>query len=140
MKTHRRQSGATLVIALLMLTVLAILGVNSVMNSTMDLRVVSNMQALQEAEAEAQEAIEQVISNVENFNDPERVEELVLGADVDPPECLDARPADGYSAVFALSPDRTLWEVRAAVQDDVSGAVARVRQGVVINMTTGSCP
>ncbi len=123
-----------------MLTVLTILGVNAVMNSTMDLRVVANMQALQQAEAEAQEAIEQVISNVENFNDPARVDDLTLGANVERPECLDARPADGYSAVFALSPDRTLWEVRAAARDDLSGAVARVRQGVTITMTAGSCP
>jgi Tfp pilus assembly protein PilX len=138
MRLPRDQAGATLIVALLMLTILAILGVNAVTNSTMNLRVVSNMQAQQDAEAAGQDAIEQVISTIANFNDPQRV--LGLGLPVAPPECLDARPAEGYSALFPLAPEQTLWEVRAAVQDDATGAQARIRQGVTITMRAGSCP
>jgi Tfp pilus assembly protein PilX len=138
MRLPHDQTGSTLIVALLMLTILAILGVNAVTNSTMNLRVVSNMQAQQDAEATGQDAIEQVISTIANFNDPQRVDDL--GLPVAPPECLDARPAEGYSAVFALAPEQTLWEVRAAVEDGATGAKARIRQGVTITMRAGSCP
>jgi Tfp pilus assembly protein PilX len=71
MSSPRNQAGATLVVALLMLAVLALLGVNAVNNSTVNLRIIFNMQAHQNIEAAAQDAIEQVIGTIASFNNPQ---------------------------------------------------------------------
>ena len=137
-----RQSGATLVVALLMLTVLALLGVSAVTGSTVNLRIVYTMQTQQEAEGAAPAAIEEVISTIASFNSPTTHSFTVAGydVDVDAPECLGAQPAPGYSATWALAPENTQWEVRAGVDDATTGAWAALRQGVTIIMPSGSCP
>lgn len=144
-----KQRGATLIVALLMLAILALLGVNAVTNSTMNLRAVSNMQAQQDAEAVAQDAIEQTISAIGPFTNPQAVPRPVtrpsygdtVAVAVAAPICRDTRPAEGYSAAFALAPEETVWEVVATVPPDpVTGARARISQGVAITMKQGSCP
>jgi Tfp pilus assembly protein PilX len=139
---RRHQTGATLVVALLMLAVLALLGVTAVNNSTINLRIVGNMQAHQDAEAVAQEAIEQVISSIAVFNNPVANTITLAGVDVQvsEPTCLDVRPADGYSATFPLAPENTHWELNASYDDPVSSARANLVQGVTIVMPSGSCP
>lgn len=136
------QRGATLVVALLMLAVLALLGVNAVTNSTVNLRIVSNMQAHQDIEAATQNAIEQVISSIASFNNPQNRTITVDGipVTVSAPECLDVRPAEGYSAAFALAPVETQWDVRAAATDAATSARTAIRQGVAITLPAGACP
>jgi len=58
----RRQQGATLVIALIMLAVIALLAVSTLSTTNMNLKVVGNMQSRGEALYAAQQAIETVIS------------------------------------------------------------------------------
>ena len=138
---RRHQTGATLVVALLMLAVLALLGVTAVNNSTINLRIVGNMQAHQDAEAVAQEAIEQVISSIAVFNNPQPSNITLSGVtvQVSAPTCLDVRPADGYSVTFALAPENTHWELDADYDDPVTSARASLVQGVTIVMPSGSC-
>lgn len=62
MKTPDKQSGATLVVSLIMLVVLTLLVVSAMRSSNTSLRVVGNMQLKTETAAAAQQAIEQVIS------------------------------------------------------------------------------
>lgn len=57
-----RQSGATLVVSLVMLVVLTLLVVSAIRSSSTNLRIAGNMQIKTEASAAAQQAIEQVIS------------------------------------------------------------------------------
>lgn len=56
-----RQTGATLVISLLMLTVLTLLIVSAMRSSNSNLKIAGNMQVQSEAVAAVQQAIEQVI-------------------------------------------------------------------------------
>ncbi|HSJ49478.1 MAG TPA: PilX N-terminal domain-containing pilus assembly protein [Gammaproteobacteria bacterium] len=142
MAARRKQTGATLVVALMMLVVLALLGVTAVNNSMVNLRIVGNMQAHQDAEAVSQEAIEQVISSIAIFNNPQPSNITLAGVtvQVSEPACLDVRPAEGYSATFPLAPEDTHWEIGASYDDPVSGAQAQLVQGVTIVMPAGSCP
>lgn len=142
MAARRKQTGATLVVALMMLVVIALLGVTAVNNSMVNLRIVGNMQAHQDAEAVSQEAIEQVISSIAIFNNPQPSNITLAGVtvQVSEPECLDVRPAEGYSATFPLAPEDTHWELGASYDDPVSGAQAQLVQGVTIVMPAGSCP
>ena len=151
MRSPRDQAGAVLIVALLMLTVLAVLGVNSVTDSTMSLRVVSNMQSQQDVEAVAQDAIEQVLSSkgpfvVDQIHPASVLDADGFGLEVDPRVsgisrvCRDAQPVQGYSAVFGLAPEETVWEVVATVVDAATGARVEIHQGVAITMTKDSCP
>lgn len=63
MVSKRRQQGATLFVALIMLVVLTLFAVTAINLSNTNLRIAGNMQAIAEAEAAAQQAIEQVVSN-----------------------------------------------------------------------------
>ncbi len=60
---HHREGGATLVVVLVFLVLLALLAINAFLGSTTNLRIVGNMQARSEGEAAAQVAIEQAISS-----------------------------------------------------------------------------
>ena len=148
MGVSRGQDGSALIVALLMLAVLALLGVNAVNTSTMSLRIVSNAQSQADAEAAAQDAIEQVISSKDPFAAPAAATVTVsrpsygdeLDVAVPAAECLDAQTAKGYSAVFNLAPEATVWEVVASVVDAPTGARAEIHQGIEITMIQGSCP
>ncbi len=148
MSPLQSQKGAALVVAMLMLAVLALLGVTSVNNSTMNLRVTQNLQARQDVEAAAQNAIEQVISSIASFNTPTALTvngdgtAIPVGTNVvvDAPVCTEARPSEGYSATFTLAPEDTHWDVVANATDTVTAARTTLRQGVVIVMPAGSCP
>lgn len=62
MRILDKQSGATLVVSLIMLVVLTLLVVSAMRSSNTSLRVIGNMQLKTEVAAAAQQAIEQVIS------------------------------------------------------------------------------
>jgi Tfp pilus assembly protein PilX len=66
----RRQKGATLLVALIMLTVLMMFVVSSLNTSTTNLKVVGNMQSKNEALTATQEAIETVISTPQFISTP----------------------------------------------------------------------
>ena len=66
----RRQRGATLVIALIMLVVITLLAVSSFGTTQMNLKVVGNMQSRSEALNATQQAIETVISSPQFIANP----------------------------------------------------------------------
>jgi Tfp pilus assembly protein PilX len=70
MKSMRKQQGATLLVALIMLGVLMLFVVSSLNTSTTNLKVVGNMQAKNEALTASQEAIETVISTPQFISTP----------------------------------------------------------------------
>lgn len=65
-----RQRGATLVIALIMLTLLTLFAVSSMNTANTNLRVVGNMQSSSEALNASQQAIEVVISSPQFISNP----------------------------------------------------------------------
>lgn len=62
MNPSNKQSGASLIVSIIMLAVLGLLVVSAMKASNMNLRVAGNMQSQSEATAAAQQAIERVIS------------------------------------------------------------------------------
>jgi Tfp pilus assembly protein PilX len=66
----RRQRGATLLVALIMLVLLTLFAVSSMNTANTNLRVVGNMQAKSEATNVAQEAIETTLSSTQFITSP----------------------------------------------------------------------
>lgn len=137
------QRGAVLVVSLLLLLVMTMLVVSAVNTGTVNLRIVDNMRASQDAQAVTQVASNEFMSDGDNFVAPTSGDTLeVDGHEVTltAPECVDARPATGYTATWDLTPDDTTWEYDAEITDGDNGARATLRQGVEIRMPAGSCP
>jgi Tfp pilus assembly protein PilX len=148
MRTPCSQTGATLIVSLMMLAILALLGANAVNNSTTELRIAANMQSQQDAAAAIQDAIEQVIGSPSTFLTPQaqtiRIQRANYGdtleVQVAAPVCRSATPSEGYSAITGPPTEDAVWEVVASVTDPATGARAEVHQGVAVLMRLGSCP
>jgi Tfp pilus assembly protein PilX len=80
MMTHRRQRGATLVVALIMLTLLALFAFTAHRTSLTDLKTAGNSQHRMEALNAAQEAIEITISTPQFVATPENAISVPCGA------------------------------------------------------------
>ena len=138
----RNQQGIALVVALILLVIIALLGVSSVSNSTTNLRATSNTQATLDAEAAANEAIEQILDNEANFDNPTASSSTIdnFSVSTPAPECMSEELAEGYSVLFILSPQKTIWRVQATATDGLTGARSSVNQGVVLLLPSGLCP
>ncbi|OWJ94188.1 hypothetical protein B6S59_15280 [Pseudomonas sp. A46] len=138
-----RQTGAALVVALLMLLVMALLGVSAISSSTVNQSIIFNVQTQQEAEAAAQDAIEQTISSISAFKVPTARTLTVggLSVSVSAPVCTGSQIVKGYSLVPGrFPPEDTHWELSATVDDAATGSKVVIRQGVSIVMPYDSCP
>ena len=153
MINRSQQKGATLLISLIMLVVLTLFALSAINLSTTNLRIVGNMQRQVEATAAAQMAIEQIISNLNNFTAAPTTNQTVsidLNNDgtadfsviVSPPACKHMANAPGYSYSFSASaPQNTIWDVTAVATDSLSGASVTVHQGVKVLLGAGAtCP
>jgi len=102
---RRRQGGATLVIAMVMMVALAMLAVWGYNASTMNARAVANTNARQEAFSAAQAALEATISSAQFIENPVAVAANPVPLDLDgdgvadatahanpPPSCSRVRP------------------------------------------------
>lgn len=147
------QSGATLVVSLVLLVVLTLLVISTLSASNTNLRVVGNMQAQRQLEAIAQKAIEDRITSYAFFRDA--IEDTGVWAGgaasisfvedacnvtVFRPVCLHAEPESGTSALNPIVPEETAWSVRAVATDPVSGGSVDVTQGVRMRLLAGNCP
>ena len=148
-----RESGATLLISLVMLVVLTLFALTAINLSTTNLRIVGNMQRQLEASAAAQMAIEQIIGDISNFEAAPTTSQTVaidLNNDgttdfsviVSPPACRYMANAPGYSLAFSGSaPQNTFWDIQATATDSLSGASVTVHQGVKVLLGAGAtCP
>lgn len=137
-----QQRGATLLTSLMILVVLTLLAISAINTSTVNLRIVQNMQAQQQAESAAQGAIERAMSTPNTFNVPAAATATVnnLPVVLAQPVCMRAAPADGYSALWGLAPEDTEWEIVAAVDDSATGARVTIHQGAAVRLASGSCP
>ena len=147
------QSGATLVIVLVMLVMITLFVVSMVRLSNTNLKVVGNMQTQRALETSAQEAIENSISSITFFNDAigstgtwpagtTSVNAVVNGYSIaiNRPVCLYSQVAEGYSATSAVAPEDTQWEVAATSTDPITGATVQMAQGLKMRLTANSCP
>jgi len=140
----RTQHGATLITALFFLVIMTLFAVSSINMSTVNFRVISNMQAQKQIEGAVQDAIEQSISSMSQFSltpSATTVSTTMGVVDVTAPSCIDSQTATGYSAVVEnIIPEDNTWEIIASYTDDVTGAVSVIHQGVQIRMLAGNCP
>jgi Tfp pilus assembly protein PilX len=151
-----RQRGATLLVTLIMLVVLTLFAVTAFNLSSVNLKIVGNFQQVRTTESLVQQAVEQVISSVSNFNTPAATNICVNGTGttaatctasggsfvaVDKPLCFYAAAAKGYTKkIGELSPEDTTWEVRASFTDATTKAAAAIVQGVGVRLLSGNCP
>lgn len=141
-----RQRGAVLATSLMMLVVVTLLAISSIQTGTVNLRIAENMRSSQEAKSIAQEAVNQVLSDIDNFTSPAAQTLAVNDPDGNPhnvgvsaPTCVHSEVAKGYSAKWKLAPEDNTWQFTANVTAN-DGASATINNGVKIRMTTGSCP
>jgi Tfp pilus assembly protein PilX len=146
-----KQRGATLVVGMVMLLVLTLLVVSSIRMSNTNLKVVGNMQVRDEAVAAAQQAIEALLSDVNNFYTPAAQTATVdinndgtadYTVSIAVPVCQKLVPVEGYSNDFAESaPKDSYWDIRAVVTDTRTGASATIQQGAKVRLdSTATCP
>lgn len=109
MRIRHKQSGATLVVSLIMLVVLTLLVVSAMRSSNTSLRVVGNMQLKTEAAAAAQQAIEQVIST--DFVTEPIAQDITVNVGADTytvaaakPKCLSTRPVNNEELNVETNP------------------------------------
>lgn len=143
MITTRGQTGATLFMSLIMLLVLTLFVVSAITTSTVNLRIVGNMQSQEEVEAAAQLAIEQFVSLRSNFDftiAPTTLPTYDIDVNHDGTndysvaivrqDCLATAPLDPSS--YLIFPDQnTWWDITARVTDTgASEALTTLHQGV----------
>ncbi|MEX1080642.1 MAG: PilX N-terminal domain-containing pilus assembly protein [Halofilum sp. (in: g-proteobacteria)] len=142
MQRPRLQSGAVLVVSLLLLTVMTLLVLSAINTGNLNMRILENTRAKQEAEAVAELAVNEFFSDPTNF-DPPSGGEISKGdytVTIKDPECVATRPAEGYTAVEdTVIPRDTTWQSRATLEHGGSADVSIVF-GVEIRMPQGSCP
>ena len=142
MINHSRQRGAVLLVSLIILMLITLFVVSSANITGSDLRIVGNFQSKMVLSQSAQQAIENVLSNVNNFTSPAAQTITVNGIPVaiSIPACLGTSPATGYTAVNNITLYDTNWSVTATATDPLTGATATINQGVRIRLPTNSCP
>ena len=142
----RRERGATMIVALIMLALITLLVVNAFTLSSSNLKAVGNMQAREETLAAANQAIERLVSspfynalgtqtwavdiNKDGVND--------YSVTTNKPVCIRAGQATAAypsdvelgSAMTAGSFWNVDWDIQASVTDSVTGASTVIHQGV----------
>jgi len=151
--SFRRESGATLLIVLIMLVMITLFVVSMIRLSSTNLKVVGNMQAQRALEASAQQAIENGISTYAFFSDAVNntgqwpggtpsAPKAVNGYSITMyrPACVNSVTAKNYSLTSNIAPEDTNWEVSAGSTDSVTGAQINLSQGVRMRLPAGNCP
>jgi Tfp pilus assembly protein PilX len=155
MKSERRESGATLVITLVMLLALTMLVVSAIRSGGAHLRITGNMQAQAEATTAAQQAIEQVLSSDAIFKTPAGQTVTVgnYSVSVLTPVCKMKRAVENggsgdpnpnmYQDGVIVNNDvvDTFWDVPVTVDDaSVTGVKIEAHQGVRIRLPAVPSP
>ena len=162
-----RERGTTLLVAMVMLVMLTLFAISAIRTGNVGLRIVGNHQSQKSMEAAAQQAIEQVMSNVGNFDTINveaptttvRQRVCVNGlppvitsspsstactsgtaVDISPARCISSSRSEYEGLTSASGTYDNVWEFTATVTDSVTGAKAVYHQGVKMRMLSGSCP
>lgn len=142
------QTGASLVISLIMLVVITLLALSAINSSNTNLRIAGNMQARDEARSAAQHAIEQFISTAANFTTPptaatpmnidinkDGTNDYVIS--ISAPKCRRAsvqQPARSSQCASGVKSGLycwdTLWDIEATATSSKTGVSQVVTQGV----------
>jgi hypothetical protein len=138
----RRQSGATLVITLIMLVLLTLFAVSAVGLSASTSKVVGNMQAKKASDSIAQRVVDQVISEG-LFGDKRAVPVVPAWIPAGVTIEVTARHCKAFTPQL-LDPQlgTAIWEFDVCVKDSFTKSKSYIRQGVgVKTLSTGTpCP
>lgn len=144
------QSGASLIVSLIMLVVITLLALSAINSSNVNLRIAGNMQSRDEARSAAQQAIEQFISSYSNFLPTPPVGATAFSIDIDKngttdysvsvakPICRMAKPQVTpssnctFGTVSGLICWDSVWDVEATATNSANGVSQTVTQGVNI--------
>lgn len=147
----RGQRGATLLISLIMLAVLALFGISAIRSSLVNLRIAGNSQLQLEAAAAAQRAIDARISSLATFTGAPAATSGNFDAtgagqnysvSVAAPKCVYTKAAPGYSYLTAdQAPKDTTWRITAVAQaTDGSGVQVTLTEGIKVRLpVTATC-
>jgi Tfp pilus assembly protein PilX len=147
----RRQRGATLVMAMIMVMLLSLLLVGAFNLSNTNLKTVGNMQWRDESVAAANQVLEQVVSSTfynattdQTFSvDIDKNGSTDYSVVVSPATCIravqtaDESPSDVELGTSMSSGAfwNTYWDIKATVTDPTSGTSIVVREGVRVQMS-----
>jgi hypothetical protein len=153
-----RQRGATLVVGLIMLVLITLMVTTAFMLSSTNLKAVGNMQFRDGAVAAANYAIEQAMTSPFATTLPKNPFDVDLNDDgvtdysvtIAAPACLRAvrepgasAPGTASSVTLGIPPSvvfyQTVWDIDATVQDAVTGASVRMRQGFRLRLDQSQC-
>jgi Tfp pilus assembly protein PilX len=141
----RSERGATLIIALVMLSLITVMVSGSFTLSTINLKAVGNMQVRHEALASANAALAQIISSPFTDDPAGAASELTFDVNNDDdddytvvigvPQCVRATQAGStkLSSTTLVLPSaswNTVWAIQAAVNDAATGAQTIVHSAV----------
>ena len=152
-----RQSGAVLIVALMMLLVMTTLGVSTITSTNISLQLVQSQQRQQEASQAAQNSINYLLSDLDYYVNnssyldgngdfslsfPSNVSNG-MAVTINGVQCLlQATPA-GCSLLEGSSAPchpEYYWEVDVSVTDAVSGASSHIIEGFKFRYLEGYCP
>jgi Tfp pilus assembly protein PilX len=143
----RHQHGSVLVISLIMLVVMTLLAVTSINMSTVNLRIVGNMQSQMEAESAVQTAIEGIVSSLANFDTPATTTATIsgYGVQVSAPLCVMSAQSEGFEATYSINATAGTrldndWLVTAQNTTDTRGEHIEITQGVRVRGVLVGCP
>lgn len=146
MKPDYRQQGNVLIVSLLMLLVLTGLAVSAVSMTSLNLRMVGNMQDQFHAEGVVQLAVDELVSSLQPFENPiDRTEQHDIYQVSLRTKCLASEPAEGWQENYSLNTPTgirydTHWRVDAEiVEGAVNGELAAVQQGVRVKDMVTKC-
>lgn len=138
------QRGAALLVSLLLLLVMTVLAVTAINMSTVNLRIVGNMQASQQAESAVEQALETTLIDPANFSANKGTSMAInvpgVGdVTVKPRRCLYSQFIADTSA--GVTPGEiAVWEVSAIYADPVTNIQTELVSGIKIVMEgNGNC-
>lgn len=155
----RAQRGATLMVAIIFLSVLMVAVAVAFRMSNINLKAVGNMQGQVEAEAAANKAIESAISTAATFTTPAAsavpADEHGVTVSIAQPQCIRSTPVyvpnsgdpnpqiviDGQAFTSSGFVD-THWNITAVAEAQATGARVEINQGVrlVLPDDPNPCP
>jgi len=147
---RQRETGAVLVVSLILLTVITLMVTSAYNMSTTNLQSVGNMQFRNEAITSANLAINQVLSSP--FTDAPAAEDINIDIDnsgttdyivnITLPTCVEATVAStpalsslSLPTMSGSSSWNTTWDIQATVTDANSGVTVEVHSGVRVLLT-----
>ncbi|HEY0845916.1 MAG TPA: hypothetical protein VGE12_11150 [Noviherbaspirillum sp.] len=111
MKTPHRQSGATLLVAMIMLVLITLLVINTANLGSSSMQTVSNMQYRTQATAAAEEALQDVISNKRFFETPATVFTTPCNGSYNA-KCVDTNGDNVADVTVTLTPNPTCVQAK----------------------------